>query len=115
MDTYDKQYIFTIFPDLFKLKDFIYEFKKAINGKNPDAISRWVDNVILSESFSSLISLANGMKRDIEPIKNSIIYTATNAFLEGNVNRLKMIKRTMYGRAGYDLLRSKVVELTSFY
>ncbi|HZK52860.1 MAG TPA: transposase, partial [Desulfosporosinus sp.] len=30
-------------------------------------------------------------------------------FLEGNNNRLKMIKRTMYGRAGLDLLRAKII------
>ena len=54
-------------------------------------------------------SFCNGILRDLEPVLNSVRYTTNNAFLEGNVNRLKMIKRTMYGRAGYGLLGAKVL------
>lgn len=49
------------------------------------------------------------MNRDLEAVLNSVKYPESNAILEGNVNRLKMIKRDMYGRAGYDLLRAKVL------
>jgi len=60
-------------------------------------------------SNKNLKSLANGIVRDFDAVKNSIISDYSNGFLEGNNNRLKMIKRTMYGRAGLDLLRAKII------
>jgi len=42
-------------------------------------------------------------------VKNALVYAWSNGQVEGQVNRLKLIKRTMYGRAGFDLLRRKVL------
>ncbi|MGN9121904.1 transposase, partial [Turicibacter bilis] len=39
----------------------------------------------------------------------ALVYPYTNAICEGNVNRIKMIKRQMYGRASFELLRIKVL------
>ena len=49
------------------------------------------------------------MKRDEQSILNALVYPYTNAICEGNVNRIKMIKRQMYGRASFKLLRIKVL------
>jgi transposase len=57
----------------------------------------------------NLKSFAAGLFRDLIAVKNSIISDHSNGFIEGNNNRLKMIKRTMYGRAGLDLLRAKII------
>ena len=46
---------------------------------------------------------------DLEAIKNAIKYPWSNGVVEGHVNRLKNKKREMYGRAGFELLRRKVV------
>lgn len=48
------------------------------------------------------------MKRDEQSIINALVYPYTNAICE-NVNRIKMIKRQMYGRASFELLRIKVL------
>ncbi|WP_157862845.1 transposase [Desulfofarcimen acetoxidans] len=47
--------------------------------------------------------------KDFIAVKNSVISEYSNGFIEGNNNRLKMIKHTMYGRAGLDLLRAKII------
>ncbi len=49
------------------------------------------------------------MERDEQSISNALVYSYTNAICEGNVNRIKMIKRQMYGRASFELLRIKVL------
>ena len=108
MDTYDKQFIYSMHPELFQLRDLTEQLRNTLNGDNPSQVINWINDA-KNSGFDFFISLANGMSRDIEAIKNSILYTVTNAILEGNINRLKMIKRTMYGRAGYDLLRVKVL------
>jgi len=47
--------------------------------------------------------------RDIKAVKNGINMPWSNGAVEGHVNRIKSIKRQMYGRACFDLLRKKVI------
>jgi transposase len=42
-------------------------------------------------------------------VRNAIAYEWSNGQLEGQINRLKLIKRQMYGRAKFDLLRARVL------
>lgn len=46
---------------------------------------------------------------DFNSTVNAITYTESNGFVEGNVNRLKTVKRMMYGRAGFELLRQRML------
>ncbi|MGN2338122.1 transposase [Clostridium cagae] len=47
----------------------------------------------------------NGLLRDIEAIENSVSSDLSNGFVEGTNNKLKMIKRTMYGRCSKSFLQ----------
>jgi transposase len=51
--------------------------------------------------------LAMGMKKDNEAIKSALSSQWSNGQTEGQVNRLKLLKRQMYGRANFDLLTSR--------
>jgi len=50
----------------------------------------------------------NGLKRDFQAVRNAIIYEYNNGLAEGSVNKLKVIKRIMYGRNKFEMLRQKV-------
>ncbi len=50
-----------------------------------------------------------GIRKDYKAVKNTIKYNITNGITEGLVNKLKAVKRTMYGRAGLELQRIKMV------
>ncbi len=52
---------------------------------------------------------AAGLRRDIGAIQTALDLPWTTSPVEGQVNRLKMLKRTMYGRAGFQLLRARVL------
>ena len=54
------------------------------------------------------ISFAKGLERDIDAVENAVAYGYSNGFVEGTNSRLKMIKRTMYGRGGKKLLEAKL-------
>jgi transposase len=54
-------------------------------------------------------SFARGLSKDYEAVKNALRYEWSNGQLEGQVNRLKLIKRQMYGRAKFDLLKARVL------
>ena len=56
-------------------------------------------------------SFINGILRDIEGVKNSIIYDYSNGLAEGSVNKIKVIKRIMYGRCNFETLRKKILIL----
>ena len=61
-----------------------------------------------NETIKSLSSFVKGLERDIEAVENAVAYGYSNGFVEGTNSRLKMIKRTMYGRGGKKLLEAKL-------
>ena len=80
----------------------------AIKQHNPHAWNAWTA-AILEQPNSPLRRFVTGLQRDHHAITNALTLTYSNGPTEGNVNRLKLIKRTMYGRASFELLRKKVL------
>jgi transposase len=91
-----------------KLRYISQSFRKIINGDNEDALDTWITE-IKQFNIKNINSFVKGVVRDWDAIRNAIRYPWTNGLVEGNVNRLKNKKREMYGRAGFELLRRKVV------
>lgn len=56
-----------------------------------------------------LINFIKGMDSDYDAIKNSIVTNYNNSIQEGMVNKVKSIKKEMYGRCGFDLLKTKIL------
>jgi transposase len=52
------------------------------------------------------------LRRDYDAVRNGLTLPHSSGSVEGNVNRIKMIKRQMYGRATFDLLRKRVLLAT---
>lgn len=63
--------------------------------------------------ITEMASFAKGLLTDYAAIENALTLSWSNGPVEGNVNRLKTIKRQMYGRAGLDLLKRRVVHSPS--
>ena len=61
-----------------------------------------------NSSIKALKSFADGLKSDIDAVENAVAYNFSNGFVEGTNSRLKMIKRSMYGRCGKQLLEAKL-------
>lgn len=58
---------------------------------------------------TSLAEFAASLRRDVAAVQAALDLPWTTSPAEGQINRLKMIKRTMYGRAGFQLLRARVL------
>lgn len=56
-----------------------------------------------------LHSFIAGLRRDHDAVLNGLTLPYSSGVIEGHVNRIKMIKRQMYGRANLDLLRKRVL------
>jgi hypothetical protein len=58
---------------------------------------------------TSLAGFASGLRRDADAVQAALELPWTTSPVEGQINRLKLIERTIYGRAGFALLRARVL------
>jgi transposase len=72
------------------------------------ALEDWLTRVEADDQ-PQLRSFANGIRRDQQAVTAGLALPYSSAAMEGNVNKIKMIKRQMYGRAGFPLLRKRVL------
>jgi transposase len=83
---------------------------KTMLARRCGNIKRWIDFVKHSKyKLAGLKTFARGLLADIEAVENGIKMSWSNGPVEGHVNRIKSIKRQMYGRASFELLRRKVI------
>ncbi|MDG3005942.1 ISL3 family transposase [Paludisphaera mucosa] len=83
-------------------------FAAVIRGRRPDDLTGWLARAEGS-SVPEMRSFARGLRGDEAAIRAGIELPWSNGPTEGHVNRLKAIKRSMYGRARFDLLRARVL------
>lgn len=83
-------------------------FYNAIMGDDKDVLKALLD-LYGQSPISELKSFAYGIKMDIKAVNNAIDLDTSNGIVEGYVNKLKTVKRVMYGRASIELLRRKMV------
>ena len=62
-----------------------------------------------ADDLPALHSFTTGLRNDHAAVVNGLTMTHNSGGVEGNVNRVKNIKRQMYGRAKFDLLRKRVL------
>lgn len=73
-----------------------------------DQLPGWLDAVV-ADDLPALHSLVTGLRRDQDAVTNGLSLPYSSGQVEGTVNRIKMIKRQMFGRANFDLLRKRVL------
>ncbi|UAN34282.1 ISL3 family transposase [Enterobacter sp. JBIWA005] len=95
-------------PQLKIAQQLALDFYRILKTKNKQQLSRWFSNVSKSGPVE-LQRVAAGMEADAAAIYEAITSRWSNGVVEGHVNRLKMLKRQMYGRAGFELLRRRVL------
>ena len=95
-------------PHLDTLAGHVTEFAKILTGLHGDRLDDWITNV-KADDQPDLHSFARGLKHDHQAVLNGLTMPWSSGVVEGNVNRLKMIKRQMYGRATFPLLRKRVL------
>jgi transposase len=95
-------------PHLDALAGHVTEFAKMLTGRQGERLDAWIASVDADDQ-PDLHSFTHGLKRDYDAVLNGLTLPWSSGAVEGNVNRLKMLKRQMYGRAGFALLRRRVL------
>jgi hypothetical protein len=95
-------------PHLNALAGHVTEFAKILTGLHGDRLDGWI-TAVEADDQPDLHSFVRGIKRDYDAVLNGLTMTWSSGVVEGNVNRLKMLKRQTYGRAAFPLLRKRVL------
>jgi len=95
-------------PHLDALADHITGFAEMMVGRHGERLDSWIAGVEADDQ-PDLHRFVNGLRRDEAAVRNGLTLAHSSGAVEGGVNRIKMIKRQMYGRAGFDLLRKRVL------
>ena len=81
-------------------------FFEMIRERNKSLWPGWLQIAL----NSPLASFAKRLQRDDKAVAEALRLPWSNGMVEGQIHRLKLIKRQMYGRAGFDLLRLRVLQ-----
>lgn len=81
------------------------DFRRMLVEHEVNALVPWLATAEQCE----LRSLAAGLRRDQDGVLAAVCFRWSNGQVEGQVNRLKLIERTMYGHASYPILRRRVL------
>jgi transposase len=92
-------------PAIATAVDLVSRFVTMVKDQVADAFDGWLREA----EVSALAPFAAGLRRDEDAVRAALTEPWSNGQVEGQVNRLKVIKREMYGRAGFDLLRCRVL------
>jgi transposase len=92
-------------PALGTAADLARRFAAMIRGGDATELDAWRDAARASE----VASFAQGLSRDLAAVRAAITEPWSTSPVEGQTNRVKTMKRQMYGRAGHALLRMRVL------
>jgi transposase len=83
-------------------------FAEMMTGRHGERLPAWMAAVDLDD-LPSLHSFTRGIRTDQAAVTNGLTLAHSSGAVEGNVCRIKALKRQMYGRANLDLLRKRVL------
>ncbi len=94
--------------DLEVTYQLVEEFLHMVRERTGERLDEWLKKVDAShlQAFQTFVT---GVQKDKEAALAGLTLPWSNGPLEGNINRLKLIKRSMYGRAEFDLLKLRVL------
>jgi transposase len=95
-------------PELDTLADHVRDFAAMMVNLDGHLLDDWI-TAAQSTDLPPLRSFARGLLSDYDAVRNGLTLPHSSGVVEGHVNRIKMLKRQMYGRANFDLLRKRVL------
>jgi transposase len=95
-------------PELNRLAEHVRSFAVMMTELGGGRLEEWIAMVEI-DTLPALASFARNLRRDLDAVRNGLTLAYNSGPVEGNNNRVKMLKRQMYGRANLDLLCKRVL------
>jgi transposase len=87
----------------------IKQFRAIVGGRKASELASWLDSAFAS-GVRELRNFVTSLRKDQDAVKAAVTQVWSTGPVEGHINRLKLLKRQMYGRAKLDLLRIRLLE-----
>ena len=84
------------------------QFRCILQAGKVETLEKWIGKAMNSGIYS-MRRFAKTLRRDWDAVQNALKEPFSNGPVEGQINRLKTLKRQMYGRAGFHLLRARLL------
>ena len=94
--------VLAVCPHLDALHHHVKAFAEMMTGRHGGRLDTWIA-AVRADDLSHLHTFANGLERDHAAVLNGLTLPYNSGAVEGNVCRVKAIKRSRYGRAKLDL------------
>ncbi|MFF3787664.1 transposase [Streptomyces sp. NPDC001933] len=95
-------------PEMDALTSHVHSFGQMLTERQGERLPQWLD-AVRRDDRPSLHTLAAGIDRGLDAVIAGLTLPWSSGVVEGHVNRIKMLKRQMFGRAGFALLRKRVL------
>ncbi|MFD5608395.1 transposase [Streptomyces sp. NPDC127064] len=95
-------------PELEALAGHVRSFAQILTERQGQRLPQWL-HAIRQDDLPGLHTLAAGIDHDRAAVIAGLTLPWSSGVVEGHVNRIKMLKRQMFGRAGFALLRKRVL------
>lgn len=92
-------------PALHLAAQLAQEFAQLVKQRRGDDLAAWLQRAGADDVPVEIRHFAHGLRAELPSIEAAIRLPWSNAQAEGQINRLKLVKRQMYGRANFDLLK----------
>lgn len=103
-----RKYMWHKYKILFEIERCIREFREIFRTKRMPLLYLYIERYKHTE-IKEIASFANGLEKDISAVENAVASDLSNGFVEGTNSKVKMVKRTMYGRCSKKLLAAKLM------
>ena len=100
--------LLSLSPQVEILYVLLQAFLKMVSERKHRDLRSWMGQAIES-GIPELGSFVNGIERDYDAVHAALRLPWSQGITEGKVNKLKTLKRVMYGRAGFPLLRQRLL------
>jgi transposase len=97
-----------IHPEVDLAYDLVQQFAQMLRTRTGERLDAWLAQV-QSSKLPELQSFAAGIEKDKDAVRAGLTWWINNGVVEGHVTKLKLIKRQGYGKAGFPLLRKRVL------
>jgi len=95
-------------PDFVVMRTLVLSFRSILRGGKLATLHLWMERA-RKTGIHALIRFVRTLKQDLGAVEAAVTEPWSNGPVEGHINRLKTLKRQMYGRAGIDLLRARLL------
>ena len=101
-------------PQVATAEHLAQQFRQVFKDRDAAALTSWLATSVESD-IPELKRFVTGIQRDYEAVVAAVQQHWSNGQVEGQVHRLKLLKRQMYGRSGFPLLRRRVLPFRTYY